>query len=103
MYDSCTSEVGFLIDENDPLPDELTLGGKSASQILSQIRKAEHSSLTFNVMVRGMSVLVIWIIALAGKCRIFDISSTHSTTVSGMVVGKFTRLHTNWKKSAVCC
>ena len=91
------------MDELDPRPDELALGGKSASQMLSQIRKAEHSNLTFNVIVRGMSLSVIWIIALAGKCRILDISSTHSTAVSGMVVGRFTRLHTNWNKSVVCC
>ena len=91
------------MDEHGPLPDELAQGGKSALQMLSQTWKAEHSNLTFNVMVRGMSVSVIWIIALAGKCRILDISSTHSTAVSGMVVGRFTKLHTNWNKSVVCC
>ena len=102
-YDSCTSIIGLVIDVNEPLPDELALAGKSASQMLSQILNAEHSNRTFKVIVRGMSVSVIWTIAFAGRCLIFDISSTHSTAVSGMVVGMFTRLHTSWKKSEVCC
>ena len=83
------------MEENDPLPDELALGGRSASQMLSQIRVVEHSNLTFGMSVTAMSVSVTWMSDLAGKCLTFDISSTHSVAMSGIVVGKFTRLQTS--------
>ena len=58
MYDCWRSDGGFAMEENDPLPDELALGGKSASQILSQTRAVEHSRRTFGISVTGMSVSV---------------------------------------------
>ena len=83
------------MEENDPLPDELVLGGRSALQMLSHTQVVEHSSQTFGIIVTAMSVSVTWMSVLAGKCLIFDISSTHSTEVSGIVFGKFTKLQTS--------
>ena len=72
MYDCWTSDGGFAIEENDPLPEELALGGRSASQMLSQTRIVEHSSQTFGIIVTGMSVSVTWISDFAGKCLTFE-------------------------------
>ena len=91
------------MEEKDPLPDKLALGGRSASQMLSQTRVVEHSSRTFGIIVTAISVSVTWMSDLAGRCLIFDISSTHSIEVSGIVFGKLTKLQTNWNKSVVCC
>ena len=58
MYDCWTSVGGFAMEEKDPLPDELALGGKSASQILSQTQVVKHSRQTFGIIVTAMSVSV---------------------------------------------
>ena len=63
----------------------------------------EHSNLTFGIKVTAMSVSVTCISDFAGKCLIFDISSTHSVAISGIDVDRLTRLHTNWNRSVVCC
>jgi hypothetical protein len=80
----------------DPRPEELELEAMSSSHIMFHILMSELCSLAFCVVANGTSVALVCDSCLAVKCQIFDISSMHSTTVSGVVCGMFVKLHTRW-------